>query len=232
MTIVCPAGIDVTHYLRRVQRRLGGDQQGFSLIELLVVILVAGVMMAAILGLLLGGIRVFASEGVRMQNQDDVRLGMNQITRYVRAATSSADHQATWSNAIVAAGPQSLEFYCDIDGTPPAEKVRYYLHGTDLRMQTATPYWRNSPPGWVYPAYSENGIVIQQAVRNEGAPVFSYLRHRNGALETFTPTTADDRRQIVAVDVTLRVNEAPQIAGDIVLSTRVQLRQRYEGGLK
>ena len=90
MTIVCPAGIDVTHYLRRVQRRLGGDQQGFSLIELLVVILVAGVMMAAILGLLLGGIRVFASEGVRMQNQDDVRLGTVSYT-HLRAHETVLD---------------------------------------------------------------------------------------------------------------------------------------------
>ncbi len=213
-------------------RRLRSDQQGFSLVELVIVILVAGVMMAAILSLFLGGLRVFASEGVRMQNQDDVRLGINQITRYLRAATSSADHQASWSNAIASAGPQSLEFYCEIDGEPPVEKVRYYLSGTDLRMQTATPYWRTSPPGWVYPTYSENGVVIQQAVRNGTAPVFAYLRYSGGSLEVFTPTTADDRNHIVAVDVTLMVNEVPQLASEISLSTRVQLRQRYEGGLE
>lgn len=213
-------------------RRLQSDQRGFSLVELVIVILVAGVMMAAILSLFLGGLRVFASEGVRMQNQDDVRLGINQITRYLRAATSSADHQASWSNAIVSAGPQSLEFYCDIDGEPPAEKVRYYLSGTDLRMQTATPYWRTSPPGWVYPAYSEDGIVIQQAVRNGTSRVFTYLRYSGGSLEVFTPTTTNDLNKIVAVDVTLVVNEAPQLASEITLNTRVQLRQRYESGLE
>lgn len=214
------------------RRRLRSDQRGFSLVELMVVILVAGVMMAAILGLFLGGIRVFASEGVRMQNQDDVRLGINQITRYLRAATSSADHNASWSNAIALAGPQSLEFYCEIKGGPPAEKVWYYMSGSDLRMKVVSPYWQTNPPGWVYPAYSEDGVVIQQAVRNGTSPIFAYLRYKNGSLETFNPTSADDRRQIVAVDVTLNVNEAPQLASEITLSTRVQLRQRYEGGLK
>lgn len=218
---------------RGVLRRGHLAEGGFSLVELLITMLVAGIMMAAILSLFLGGLRVFASEGVRMQNQDDIRLGVNQMARYLRAATSSADHQASWSNAIASAGPQSLEFYCEINGTPPVEKVKYYLSGTDLKMQTATPYWRTSPPGWVYPAYSEDGTVIQQAVRNGTSPVFSYLRYNSGSLEVFTPTTADDRNRIVAIDLSLTVNEVPQLAkSDISLTTRVQLRQRYEGGLE
>lgn len=210
------------------------NQSGLTLVELLVVILAAGILGGAILGVFLSTFRTFTAQGVRIQNEDSVRTGINQMTRYVRSATSSADHQATWSNAVASAQPKSLEFYCDVDGALPAEKVRFYLDGSDLRMQVATPTWQTSPPGWTYPAYSLDSIIVQQAVRNGATPLFTYLRYNGfGELEAFTPATSTALRDIVAVDITLIVNEVPELnSSDIQLSTRVQIRQRYKGGLE
>ena len=51
-----------------------------------------------------GTTSVFNSQEVRMLNQDDARTAINQMARYIRMATSSADNQSTVSNAI-ADGP-------------------------------------------------------------------------------------------------------------------------------
>ena len=202
--------------------------------ELLVVVLIAGVLTTAILAVLSSVTGVFASQGVRIQNQDDARTALNQITRYVRMATSSADNQTSQSNSIATALPQDLEFYCDIDGDDIAEKARYYMQGTTLRMQSVGPVWvTGSNPHWEYPAYETNGIVIQEAVRNGSAAVFRYYQYANGVLGEITPTTAPLRQRIVTIAISLTVNEKPQIArGNVVLATDVQIRQRYEGGLE
>jgi prepilin-type N-terminal cleavage/methylation domain-containing protein len=211
-----------------------GRERGFTLIELLVVILVSAVVAVAVLAAfssLSGG---FHEQGVRMQNQDDARTAINQMTRYIRMATSSADNLTTQSNAIATALPQDIEFYCDVDGDGVAEKVRYYLDGITLLMQTAEPVWiTGTSPHWQYPAYETDGVVIQDAVRNGVAAVFSYYRYASGVLQQFTPATAGDRMAIATVSISVTVNEKPELAnGNVVLATDVQIRQRYEGGLE
>jgi prepilin-type N-terminal cleavage/methylation domain-containing protein len=218
---------------RAVRSRLVPDG-GWTLVELLVVILVAAILSGGIYGLLSSVSGVFADQGVRVQNQNDARTALNEMTRYLRMATSSADNQTSQSNSIASASSQAVEFYCDLDGDGIAEKARYYLQGTTLKMQTVDPTWVLTPaPHWTYPAYTIDGVVIQNAVRNGANPVFRYYRYVGGVLVEFTPNTAALRQQIVTISISLTVNEVPELArGNVVLSTDVQLRQRYEGGLE
>ncbi len=208
-----------------------------TLIELLLVLLLVGVVSGAALGVLFSVTGVFYSQEVRVLNQDDARLAINQITRYLRMATSSADNQTSQSNAVLTALPRDVEFYCDLDGDGLAEKARYYLLGESLRMQAVDPVWETSPePHWSYLAYAEDGVVVQDAVRNktDGTdPLFRYYRYVSGALQEFSPTTAALKQQIVTVAISLSVNEVPELArGNVQLATRVQIRQRYDGGLE
>jgi prepilin-type N-terminal cleavage/methylation domain-containing protein len=211
------------------------NQNGFTLIELTMVVLLASMISVAVLMMLRGTTSVFNSQEVRMLNQDDARTAINQLARYLRMATSSADSQSTASNAIALALPQEVVFYCDIDGDEVAEKVRYYLATSILRSQTEEPEWVTSPsPGWVYGAYDSTGVVIENRVRNESEPMFRYYRYDgNGALEAFNPSSDLLREAIVAIGLTIRVGERPDLAArDVELTTQVQIRQRYEGGLK
>ncbi len=202
--------------------------------ELLVVMVLVGVMAGGAFGILYSLTGVFHSQQVRVQNQDDARIAVNQIARYLRMATSSADNQTSQSNAVLTALPQDVEFYCDIDGDDVAEKARYYLAGGSLRMQSVDPVWVTSPqPQWTYPAYDEDGVVIQNGIRNGGDPLFTYFRYVSGSLQEFSPVTAADRQRIVTIAVSLTVNEIPELArGNVQLATEVQIRQRYEGGLE
>jgi prepilin-type N-terminal cleavage/methylation domain-containing protein len=216
-----------------IRARVEG-QDGFTLVELLVVMIIGAIISVAVLAVFTSLSGVFNSQTVRIQNQDDARTAVNEMSRYLRMATSSADNMTTQSNAIATASPQDIEFYCDIDGDSVAEKVRFYLSSTTLLMQTAEPVWvTGTDPHYVYGSYDTNGIVVQDAVRNGSSPVFAYYYYINpGVLALFTPATAAQRQLIVTVSIAVTVNEKPTLAkGNVLLTTDVQLRQRYQGGL-
>ncbi len=209
-------------------------REGFTLIELLVVVLLAGIISAAVIGVLFSLTGVFNSQGTRIVNQDDARTAINQVARYIRMATSSADNQTSQTNSIATALPQDIEFYCDLDGDGIAEKARYYLQGTSLKMQTVEPTWVLTPsPHYAYLAYTTNGSVVQNAVMNGASPVFTYFKEVSGTMVAFTPNTAALRQQVVTIGISLTVNEQPKLArGNVQLATNVEIRQRYQGGLQ
>ncbi len=206
-----------------------GPQSGLTLIELMVTILVVGVMAGGILGVFVTTLRTFSTGQVRMQNQDEARLAMNQMTRYLRMASASESITTTRSDAIAVAGAQDVVFYADIDGDGVVEKGRYYLSGTTLRMQTAEPNMGDSPP--TYPAFNTSGEVVREAVRNGGTAIFRYYREGESVPMTST-NTFDLREEIALIEVTLYVNEVPELSrSNVRLVSRVLIRQRYDGGL-
>ncbi len=214
--------------------------RGFTLIELLVVCLTAGILGMAILGVYESVMRSWADTSHRIVNQDDARYAINEIARYLRMAESSASNLSSQSDAIATATASELVFYADINGDGLAEKCRYYLDGTTLRLATLPPDTSDSPP--TYPTeYVTDGVVIMQGIQDPN--LFTYYRlnpayalnpiPENDTLEqVVNPASAADLRSIVAVDIRLRVNETPGLPkANVALDTRVQIRQRYNGGL-
>jgi prepilin-type N-terminal cleavage/methylation domain-containing protein len=223
-----------------IRRRLS-DQRGFTLIEMLVVMLLLGVVVAAMLTFYLGIARSFADTSNRIVNQDDARTAMNQLTRYIRMACSSDSNLTSFSDAVAVASPQELVFYADLDGDGQADKVRFYLSGQTMRMATVAPDLSTSPP--TYPAYTLDGVVVMDGITNGTTPIFTYYQMNpayltnpiasNDTLVVLSnPTTDSDRRKILAVGLTLYVNEAPELSkGSVKLESLAQIRQRYNGGL-
>ena len=148
-------------------------------------------------------------------------------------ASSSMSNMTTITDSIATANVTDIVFFADLDGDGQTEKTRYYLSGTALRMQTAEPNMDQSPP--TYPSYETDGVIID-GVRNGSTPIFRYYRYDQSTtslVETTSPSTVAQRREIVAVDVTLIVNEVPELDhGNARLESRVQIRQRYDGGLQ
>ena len=216
----------------RQRLSLGRGARGFTLIELLVAMGLVGVIAAGILGLYAGVVRSTFDQTTRIQNQDSGRTATNQMSRYIRGACSSASNMTSQSDAFAVTLPQELVFFTDLDGDDKADKVHYYLSGTELMMQTAAPDLSQSPA--TYPAYTTDGVVIP-GVRNASQAIFRYYRYDETTLslvEIPAPNTPELRGQVVAVDIRLVVNETPELAkGAVELATRVQVRQRYDGGL-
>lgn len=209
-------------------------QGGFTLVELLVVVLVAGIMAAAVLGLYVSVFRSSADQSARIQNQDSARLAMYEMSRFIRAACSSDSNLTSISDSLALADPHEFVFFVDLDSDGSAERVRYYLSDTSLRMQTAEPDTGTAPP--TYPVeYDMDSVVILDGVRNGADAVFTYFGYDEDTVSLYeipTPNTEPLRRAVVAIGIELLVNEQPEIArGGVELSTRVQIRQRYDGGL-
>jgi len=225
-----------------IRKRLR-SARGFTLIELLVVCLVAGILGGAMLTLYEGLVRSWADTGHRIIDQDDARTAINEISRYIRMAESSASNLTSTSDAVALAQPQELVFYADIDGIGAPEKVRYYLSGKTLRMATLSANTSTSPP--TYPtSYTSDGVVIMDGVQNETTPLFTYYKMNpayasnpvaaNDTLVLMTnPTSAADLTSIVAVGIRIFVNDTPVgvSKGNVSLDTTIQIRQRYNGGL-
>ncbi len=224
-----------------IRRRLA-DAKGFTVIELVVVCLIAGILGAAILGIYEGLVKSWADTSHRIVNQDDARIAINEISRYLRMAESSESNLTSNSDAIALASASELVFYADIDGNGMADKVRYYIDsdGTTLRMATLPPDTSTTPPTYST-VYATNGVVIMKGVQDNH--LFKYYKLNpayvtnpipsNDTLVLINnPTTAADLRSIVAVDISLAINETPGVPkANVMLDTRVQIRQRYNGGL-
>ena len=225
-----------------------GASQGFTIVELLVVMLVSGILMAGMLGVYYGVQRSFADTGSRMVNQDDARTATNQAARYIRAAQSSDSNLTSKSDAIALASPQEIVFYADVDGVVDAngkvhaEKVRYYLNGQSLQMATTAPNLTTSPP--TYPSTpTSNSTVVMNGIVNGSTPIFTYYQlnpnyatnpipGNDNLVVISNPTSAADLASIVAVGMTFYVNENPAASKNSVeLYSLVQIRQRYNGGL-
>jgi len=225
-----------------VRDRLRGAR-GFTMIELLVVMLLAGIIAGAMLGMYYGVVRSFADTGNRILNQDDARTAMNQMARYIRMASSSAANQTSVSDAINLASPQELVFYADINGNGQPDKVRYYLSGNTMMMASVAPIMTTNPPS--YPtAYGSNAVVVMNGIRNGATAIFTYWQMNplydpnnpnpqyDNLVVMTNPTSASDLSKILAVGLTVYVNEVPKLSkGNVRLDSLAQIRQRYNGGL-
>lgn len=209
-------------------------KEGFTLVELLVVMMVAGIVAAAILALYAAAFRTTADQTVRMQNQDSVRLAIYEMSRYIRAACSSDANLTSLSDSLLLAEPQELVLFVDLDQDGSAEKVRYYVTDGTLRMQT-TPADRSDIPPTYPDEHETESLVILDGVQNGEDSIFTYFgcdEQTTSLYEIPAPHTDAARRAVVVVGIRLVVNERPEIArGAAEMSTRVQIRQRYNGGL-
>ncbi len=218
---------------RALSRRLR-PSQGFTLIELLVTIMLVGLVAAGILAVYQSSAKTFADQDNRIKSQDSARTAMDTISRYIREADLlrvQPDLGFGRDRVRAAAGTHDILEY---RYRQQAEKVRFYVFGTSLIMQTAQPIMTTNPP--TYPStYAFNGTLVITGLTNGATPIFTYYAY-SGSTDTLVqvtnPTTTADLASIVVVDIELQVDESPLLSkGSVSLHTRVEIRQRYPYGL-
>jgi len=116
-------------------------ERGFSLIELLAVILVSALLMTGLTGFYLNEQRALRHHQVAIESSHELRSGLEQVSRDLRSARKDLSLQAT--PVFVTAMESAVEFQVDAndDGsvTPsdPDEHKGFQLSGTSL--QTCDP---------------------------------------------------------------------------------------------
>jgi prepilin-type N-terminal cleavage/methylation domain-containing protein len=111
--------------------------RGFSLLELLVAMGLAGLVMSGTLGLLLAGQGAYVAGAARAEATQGARVGLERMATELRQA--GYDPQGAGFDAIVVAEPERVAFQRDLNENgvidPTRERVTYLLRGTVLRRE-------------------------------------------------------------------------------------------------
>ena len=102
----------------KVRGRLA-DESGFTLIEMLVVLAILGIVLAALTGLFVSATRTAADQNMRFQAQQQARLALDKLRREIHCA--SAATKGTDGMALTSPPYSSVRFalgsYCPTNPT-------------------------------------------------------------------------------------------------------------------
>jgi prepilin-type N-terminal cleavage/methylation domain-containing protein len=109
-----------------------GSQKGFSLIELIIVIITVGIIAAATAPIFMSGFDAFFWMRDATDTQAQGELAIDRVAREIRAIDPSVDFDST---ALPTASQIKFKFP-KYDGTSTTEWVTYALQGTNLMRNT------------------------------------------------------------------------------------------------
>ena len=97
-------------------RRVAAEQDGFTLVEMLVVLAIVGVILAGITQLLMSAMKSQSDQTNRTQAQTDARLGLDKLRREIRCGNSLTTPSGYPASSITI----TLGSYCSTAGGAPA----------------------------------------------------------------------------------------------------------------
>ncbi len=180
---------------------ISASNRGFTLVELLVVIVVCALLMAGFTGFYVSEQRAAKHHQIEIETSQALRTAMDQMARDLRSARMDLSGSA--APKILAADAQTIEFQLDADddgvvtATAPNEHKGFELSGTDLLKLDAT---AGGDP-WTGNVLADNVVLP-----NGGAGLTLTYRRCDGT--TFSPATQADRDLIAAIDISLTVTRS------------------------
>jgi prepilin-type N-terminal cleavage/methylation domain-containing protein len=200
-------------------------QAGYSLVELLVVVLLMGVILGAIYGAWQGLSRTYAFAEDDLTAQTQARAAMAEMVEYIRTARQPLSVEEESLDAVITeAGPFSLTMWTDTvrDGSHSLQLIRFRVSPDPLGSPpsgTSFELWREQGDPTTGSFDDPPVRLVTADVSNDSAtyPLFQY-RDALGA-----PTT--DPTEIREVEINLRIDVDPNRSPAVnVLTSIVQPR--------
>lgn len=188
------------------------DEQGFSLAELMMAMMISLIVLTAILGLV----------QVTVKNQERVssRVAANQRARPVMTRIMDRLHSGCVAPGVapVLAGStgSAISFMSKVGSavSPTPDRHLIALQGTSLTEQIF-PAVSGAPPTWTFSGTASSSRTLLAGVTAAtGTPVFQYFAFNGGTLSTVplpAPLSAADAARTVKVNVTF--SAAPDASG-------------------
>ena len=194
------------------------NNQGFTLLELLVSMGIFSLIMGAAVWLIVTGLRSNSIIWDQLETQNDGRAVLQNVVDDTRRA----EYSSVGSYPIVLAEDYEFIFYANIDNDAERERVRFRLDGSDVKRGIINP--TGNP--FTYDEDNEEEKIIGNYVVNiaEGNPLFFYYDQSYGGTSTplVTPATVTDVR---AVRVNLEIEkDAEKTPVPLQVESTVQIR--------
>jgi prepilin-type N-terminal cleavage/methylation domain-containing protein len=206
--------------------RLAREEDGFTLVEMLVTIMVMIVVMFALYSIFDMSIRVFTYGNNKVEAVENARLGLGKMERELRAAYPYDKGNPTPDTRLFTGtlSENQITFANDLNGdrvvAPTTEQITYYLDGKTLRRTVGTGGATGGQP--VVEFVKPDG----PAAGYDGGLKFDYLKKSGTALVATT-----DEAEVEVIRISLDVQLDVQTGGGTgtatqQITTDVDLRSR------
>lgn len=203
-----------------MMRRIRGNEEGFTLIEILVVVVLLGIVMGVVYRGLASVESTAAAAEERLINLEEARVLMGTITKDLRTA---ARLSATESPFLLADGRQ-VTFYANLSASTGPKRVNIFIDADDRLVEEVIEP-AGTAPNYTYGSPAEVRVV-GSFVANE-ASLFTYY-DKAGVQLTNIPLSDADRKKVHAIEVSISIRKEslePTLATTLI--NRVRLPNVY-----
>lgn len=202
--------------------RVVREEDGFTLVEMLVTIMVMLIVMFALYSIFDMSIRVFTYGNNKVEAVENARLGLGKMERELRAAYPYDKGNSTPDTRFFTGSMSQnrITFGNDLDGNrvvePATEQITYYLDGKLLRRTVGTGGASGGQP------VVESVKPADPAVSYDGGLKFEYLKKDGTSLVT---TTNEAQVEVIRISLDVQTGGGTGTATQQI-TTDVDLRSR------
>jgi prepilin-type N-terminal cleavage/methylation domain-containing protein len=195
-----------------IRKRPGPDQSGFTLVELLLVIMLVGVLFASFGVFFNGYLKLYANYQKDANNFSELAQQSQRISYVVRGIVD-----------IISEAPDDLSAYAYFSPVDNyTSVVHYYLNANKTAlMADVTPMTANPPNGTLITASKRTYTIIANYSQPSGASLFTYYDAGGGVLTT----PVANQHIINSISINLSEPASQNHAGQ-QLAVKVSLRNR------
>ena len=199
--------------------RLNKDSAGITILEMIVALGVFAITISIVMTYIWMGLRAQNKSVKHIVAQNNARRALTTIAGEIR----SSMYSNAGSYPVEIAEGKSLTFYTNIDADLDAERVRYFLDGTDLKRGVIEP--SGQPPGYTDP---EVESTLANYVVNDTENIFTYYDQDYEGTASFLPFPVNKSLiSLIRIDLIIDVdsNTPPD---PMTTTTEAQLRNLKE----